>query len=81
MKTGISSSWLDLPKSLLLDLFSRPCLHRLKAGDLLFDVGDDGDGCYRLDKGVLKVTLRSPGGEERILAKAPRPLVVDEFLE
>jgi CRP-like cAMP-binding protein len=68
MKTGVSSGWLDVPTTLLSDLFSRPCRQRLKAGDLLFDVGDDGDGCYRLDKGVLKVGLRSPHGQERILA-------------
>jgi CRP/FNR family transcriptional regulator len=49
-------------------LFGSATLHRLNAGDALFQVGDEGDGCYRLDKGFLKVILTSPEGEERILA-------------
>ena len=41
---------------------------RLRAGDALFAGGDSGDGCYRLERGLLKVTITSPQGEERILA-------------
>src|SRR5262245_59278 len=68
VKIAITSNWQDLPKSFLSDLFSRATSEKLRAGDVLFEAGDDGNGCYRLDKGTLKVILRSPHGEERILA-------------
>jgi CRP/FNR family cyclic AMP-dependent transcriptional regulator len=60
-----SGTWSGLLAS---ELFAnaRPC--RLKAGDTLFHKGDAGDGCYRLDKGLLKVCLKSSNGEERIIA-------------
>jgi CRP/FNR family transcriptional regulator len=50
------------------ELLARATAHHLKAGDTLFQIGDVGDGCYRLDNGVLKVSLTSPQAEERILA-------------
>lgn len=40
----------------------------LKAGEVLFLAGDEGDGCYLLNQGLLKVVISSPQGEERILA-------------
>jgi len=51
----------------------------LKAGDLLFEVGDEGEGCYLLDKGVLKVSLRSPQGRERILALLSEGAIVGDL--
>ena len=53
--------------------------HRLKAGDPLFEAGDKGDGCYRLDKGVLKVSLRSPQGGERIIGVLAEGSVVGDL--
>jgi CRP-like cAMP-binding protein len=35
---------------------------------VLFQADDPGDGCYRIEKGLLKVTMVSPSGGERILA-------------
>src|SRR5262245_5901171 len=40
----------------------------LKAGDALFIGGQPGEGCYRLERGLLKVVVTSPEGKERILA-------------
>ena len=40
----------------------------LAAGEILFLAGDPGDGFYRLDEGLLKVSIASPSGGERILA-------------
>ena len=40
----------------------------LKKGQTLFEIGAIGDGCYWLEEGVLKVTIASPQGAERILA-------------
>jgi CRP-like cAMP-binding protein len=65
---SFSGSWSGLPEEFGSQLFGSATLHRLNAGDALFQVGDEGDGCYRLDKGFLKVILTSPEGEERILA-------------
>ena len=35
--------------------------------EVLFQAGDVADGCYRLDQGLLKVSIASPQGDERIL--------------
>src|SRR6202048_5373154 len=34
---------------------------------VLFEAGDVADGCYRLEQGLLKVSIASPQGDERIL--------------
>src|SRR5262245_31811334 len=68
MKIAVSSDWLGLPKPLSSELFARATWKRLASGKALFEAGDRGNGCYRLEKGALKVTLRSHHGEERILA-------------
>jgi CRP/FNR family transcriptional regulator, cyclic AMP receptor protein len=49
-------------------LFAAARPHRLKADQTLFTAGDPGDGCYRVEQGLLKVTVVSPSGGERILA-------------
>jgi len=58
----------QLPERLSAQLFAgaKPC--HLRAGDALFAAGDSGNGCYRLERGLLKVIITSPQGEERILA-------------
>src|SRR6266576_4497982 len=57
-----------LPERLSAQLFAgaKPC--HLHAGDALFAAGDAGGGCYRLERGLLKVIITSLRGEERILA-------------
>ena len=64
-KLSVSGTWSGLLTS---ELFASARSCRLKAGATLFHKGDKGDGCYRLDKGLLKVCLTSPKGEERIIA-------------
>jgi CRP-like cAMP-binding protein len=66
LSTG--GTWSGLPKEIASELFASATFHRLKAGDALFQTGDVGDGCYRLDKGLLKVSLISPQVRERIVA-------------
>src|SRR5215831_2906675 len=63
-KTILSS----LPERLSARLFAGAKSCHLRAGDALFAAGDSGDGCYRLERGLLKVIITSPRGEERILA-------------
>src|ERR1700757_4477232 len=57
-----------LPERLSAQLFAGAKSCHLRAGDALFAAGDSGDGCYRLERGLLKVIITSPRGEERILA-------------
>src|SRR5262249_15880188 len=68
----------------LLAKLSAPLFHaaqprHLNAGERLFAVGDAGDGCYLLDQGLLKVTVTSPRGEERIIAILGPGAIVGEL--
>src|SRR5262245_60258800 len=58
----------NLPEHLSKQLFGAAAQHHLKAGEPLFVAGDSGDGCYRLERGLLKVVITSARGDERILA-------------
>ncbi|HEY7230906.1 MAG TPA: Crp/Fnr family transcriptional regulator [Pseudolabrys sp.] len=58
----------DLPDRLSTALLANAKPVKLAADELLFLAGDPGDGCYRLDDGLLKVSMVSPKGAERILA-------------
>ena len=57
-----------LPGHLASDLFVGAKPVRLKADEVLFLAGDPGDGCYRIDEGLLKVSMMSRTGTERILS-------------
>jgi CRP-like cAMP-binding protein len=57
-----------LPEAVAKRLFSDARPVRLAADQMLFLAGDPGDGCYLVDRGILKVTMLSPAGGERILA-------------
>src|SRR5262249_15915338 len=48
-------------------LFKGATSVRLSVDQILFQAGDAGDGCYRVDDGLLKVNMLSPSGNERIL--------------
>src|SRR5262245_55333436 len=63
----------------LFELFDLAQVNQLKAGGVLFAAGDAGDGCYRLDKGLLKVLVTSPRGEERIVAILGPGAIVGEL--
>ena len=69
MRSSTSKAILSsLPERLSARLFAGAKSCHLNAGDALFAAGDPGDGCYRLERGLLKVIITSPQGEERILA-------------
>src|SRR5262245_29620258 len=68
VELSVCGTWSGLPKEIASELFATSTLHRLRAGGTLFHAGDTGDGCYRLDKGLLKVTLISPQVKERTIA-------------
>jgi CRP/FNR family transcriptional regulator, cyclic AMP receptor protein len=56
-----------LPADLPTKLFANANRVRLAAGKILFRAGIPGDGCYRVEDGLLKVTMVSSSGAERIL--------------
>ena len=64
---------------MFLSMFTNAQVHQLKAGGVLFAAGDAGDGCYRLDMGLLKVMMTSTSGEERIVAILGPGAVVGEL--
>jgi CRP-like cAMP-binding protein len=68
-----------LPEHFVANLFSRATTIRLKADEVLFLAGDAGDGCYRVEDGLLKVTMVSRAGTERILAFLGSGAIVGEL--
>jgi CRP/FNR family transcriptional regulator, cyclic AMP receptor protein len=57
-----------LPREYLSRLLAKAPAISLEKGKTLFESGAVGDGCYWLQEGVLKVSISSPQGAERILA-------------
>jgi len=57
-----------LPAELSRGLFEKARIVTLAADQMLFLAGDAGDGCYRVEEGLLKASVFAPGGGERILA-------------
>jgi CRP-like cAMP-binding protein len=68
-----------LPEQLFSSLFSRATTVQLKTDQVLFLIGDNGDGCYRVEEGLLKVTMISRDGNERILAFLGPGAIVGEM--
>ena len=68
-----------LPGRLATDLFAGAKPVRLGADGVLFLAGDPGDGCYRIEQGLLKVTMVSRSGAERILAFLGPDAIVGEL--
>ena len=58
----------DLPDRLASGLMAGATARNLAADEVLFMAGDPGDGLYRVDEGLLKVSIASASGAERILA-------------
>ena len=57
-----------LPEQLAAALFDQARIVEVDQNGTLFAAGAPGDGCYRLEEGLLKVTMVSPARGERILA-------------
>jgi len=58
----------DLPDRLSAGLLANAVPRQVAAEEVLFLAGDPGDGFYRVDEGLLKVSITSATGAERILA-------------
>jgi CRP/FNR family transcriptional regulator, cyclic AMP receptor protein len=70
---------LELPADLPTKLFANAKLLRIAAGKILFRAGASDDGCYRVEDGLLKVTMVSTSGAERILAFLGPGAIVGEL--
>jgi CRP/FNR family cyclic AMP-dependent transcriptional regulator len=68
-----------LPEHLSANLFTSATPAKLNADEVLFLAGDAGDGCYRVEDGLLKVIMVSRGGTERILAFLGPGAIVGEL--
>jgi CRP/FNR family transcriptional regulator, cyclic AMP receptor protein len=78
--TRTNSSLLSgLPEHLSASLFRSATTVELGADETLFLEGDVGDGCYRVEAGLLKVTMVSRAGSERILAFLGPGAIVGEL--
>lgn len=67
------------PEHLSARLFASARRMTLGADEVLFLAGDPGDGCYRVEQGLLKVSIIGPTGSERILAILGTGAIVGEL--
>jgi CRP/FNR family transcriptional regulator, cyclic AMP receptor protein len=67
------------PEKLAKLLFAHAQQKTLAADEVLFLAGDPGDGCYRVEQGLLKVSMIAPSGAERILAIVGPGAIVGEL--
>jgi CRP/FNR family cyclic AMP-dependent transcriptional regulator len=68
-----------VPEAPSAQLFQAAQPRHLKAGEQLFAIGDPGDDCFLLEQGLLKATVASPLGEERIIAILGPGAIVGEL--
>jgi CRP-like cAMP-binding protein len=68
-----------LPADISARLFAQARMVHLAAGQMLFLVGDPGDGCYWVDEGLLKVHVISASGGDRIFAILGPGTIVGEL--
>jgi CRP/FNR family cyclic AMP-dependent transcriptional regulator len=69
----------ELPQHLSGLLFANAKPVHLAADEVLFVADDPGNGCYRIQKGLLKVSILSASGAERILAIMGPGAIVGEL--
>ena len=75
----VTSLFECLPQGLIQQLFDGAACGVAVARSTLFAEGEDGDGLYIIDKGLLKVIVKSPSGEERIVSILGPGAIVGEL--
>src|SRR4051812_26123992 len=75
----ISNLLSRLPAEISSTLFAGATRSRLPAEQVLFYAGDFGDGCYRIEQGLVKVVVSSPDGDERSIAILGPGAIVGEL--
>src|SRR5260370_12468061 len=76
---GPESLLAALPTELSQSLFAKARPVSLADDQILLMAGDEGDGCYRVEEGLLKASIAAPAGGERILAIFGTGSVVGEL--
>src|SRR5262249_39901172 len=66
--SGLESLFATLPTELSDSLFAKARPVSLATSQTLFVEGDKGDGCYRVEEGLLKASVAIATGGERTLA-------------
>jgi CRP-like cAMP-binding protein len=69
----------ELPETLLSELFDEATVYDRREGEVIFRAGDVGDGCYRIQKGLVKIAVTSHQGEERIISLLGPNAIVGEL--
>ena len=69
----------QLPERLMTQLFEGAASGKAVAGTALFSEGDEGDGLYLIDGGLLKIVVKSPHGEARIVSVLGAGSIVGEL--
>jgi CRP/FNR family transcriptional regulator, cyclic AMP receptor protein len=69
----------ELPETLFVQLFKEATACTLLGGETLFRAGDPGDGCYRIQTGLVKIVVASKQGEERIISLLGPGAIVGEL--
>src|SRR5712675_1566348 len=78
-KRNVSGILPNLPIQFSGRLLANAKPQSLAERGVLFQAGDVADGCYRLDQGLLKVSIASPQGDERILTVLGPGSIVGEL--
>jgi CRP/FNR family transcriptional regulator, cyclic AMP receptor protein len=68
-----------LPPQMTAQLFASALKRVAKAGEALFVAGHRGDGCYRVEQGLVKITVTSDRGGERIIALVGAGEIIGEL--
>jgi CRP-like cAMP-binding protein len=68
-----------LPGDLSSRLFAKARVVAVAADETLFLAGDAGDGCYLVEDGLLKASVLSSNGSERVLAIFGQGAVIGEL--
>src|SRR6516162_1075354 len=68
-----------LPPQMTRQLFACASKRAAKGGEALFVAGARGDGCYRVEQGLVKITVTSDWGEERIIALVGAGEIIGEL--
>jgi CRP/FNR family cyclic AMP-dependent transcriptional regulator len=69
----------SVPEGLVVQLFKGAAFGQAATGKSLFREGQEGDGLYIIDKGLVKIVVNSAVGEERIVAVLGPGAIVGEL--
>src|SRR5215211_7351632 len=70
---------LEFPQRIVVELVREARPVTLARAEVLFTRGDPGDSCYLVQRGVIRVSIASSGGEQRILTLHGRGAIVGEL--